>query len=389
METKERREVMRYCKRCVMPDTRPHSIFDDEGICQACRNYDKQKKVNWEARFEELKSICEKYKRADGYYDCIIAVSGGKDSHFLTYMMKERMGLNPLLVCVADPFTSTATGVHNLRNLGESFGCDTIVFNMSVDLFRKVTKIGFEELGEPLRFIEASIYIVPFKYAVALNIPLVVFGENAAYTYGAIAEDGYSVKRYILAGHSAAGEKLGNTITEFWVKQGISINELNAIIPPTQEDLERVKPEPIFMSYFVPWDDERNYQIAKRYGFKDLHHEWKREGYIEDYGQIDSMAYLVHLWMKYPKFGFARATDIASRWIRKGKITREEAEKLVIENDHKLDQRAIEDFITFMGYSQTRFWDIVECFWNPELFEKVDDVWQLKDHVYRNLTGRG
>ena len=115
METKERREVMRYCKRCVMPDTRPHSIFDDEGICQACRNYDKQKKVNWEARFEELKSICEKYKRADGYYDCIIAVSGGKDSHFLTYMMKERMGLNPLLVCVADPFTSTATGVHNLR----------------------------------------------------------------------------------------------------------------------------------------------------------------------------------------------------------------------------------------------------------------------------------
>lgn len=372
-----------------MPDTRPHSIFDDEGICQACRNYDKQKKVNWEARFEELKSICEKYKRADGYYDCIIAVSGGKDSHFLTYMMKERMGLNPLLVCVADPFTSTATGVHNLRNLGESFGCDTIVFNMSVDLFRKVTKIGFEELGEPLRFIEASIYIVPFKYAVALNIPLVVFGENAAYTYGAIAEDGYSVKRYILAGHSAAGEKLGNTITEFWVKQGISINELNAIIPPTQEDLERVKPEPIFMSYFVPWDDERNYQIAKRYGFKDLHHEWKREGYIEDYGQIDSMAYLVHLWMKYPKFGFARATDIASRWIRKGKITREEAEKLVIENDHKLDQRAIEDFITFMGYSQTQFWDIVECFWNPELFEKVDDVWQLKDHVYRNLTGRG
>lgn len=141
------------------------------------------------------------------------------------------------------------------------------------------------------------------------------------------------------------------------------------------------------MSYFVPWDDERNYQIAKRYGLKDLHHEWKREGYIEHYGQIDSMGYLVHPWMKYPKFGFARATDIASRWIRKGKITREEAKKLVIENDHKLDQRAMEDFITFMGYSQTQFWDIVERFWNPELFEKVDDVWQLKKYVYRKLTG--
>lgn len=246
---------MKYCKKCVMPDTRPHSIFDEQGVCQACRNYDKQKIVDWGQRFEELKALCKKYKRTDGYYDCIIAVSGGKDSHFLTYLMKERLGMNALLICVADPFTSTAAGTHNLRNLGESFGCDIIVFNMSIDLFRRVTKIGFEILGEPLRFIETAIYTIPFKYAVAFNIPLIVFGENAAYTYGTTTEDSYSANKYIMAGHSAAGEKLGNTITEFWVKKGISINELNAIILPTQEDLERVEPEPIFMSYFVPWDD--------------------------------------------------------------------------------------------------------------------------------------
>ena len=377
---------MRYCKKCVMPDTRPGTILDKEGVCQACRNYERRREVDWEARFEELKSICDKYQRNDGYYDCVVAVSGGKDSTFLTYMMKERMDMNPLLICVADPFTHTAAGTHNLRNLGESFGCDIVVFNMSIDLFRRVTRIGFEELGEPLRFVEAAIYTVPPKYAVALDIPLIVYGENAAYTYGTTIEDGYSAKRYIEAGHSAAGEKLGERITDFWRERSVPMKEMNAIIPPSQEDLERVKPEPIFMSYFVPWDDERNYAIAKRYGFKDLHHEWRREGWIENYGQIDSVAYIVHLWMKYPKFGFARATDVTARWIRKGKITREEAKKLVMEHDHKLDQRAMEDFITFMGYKPRRFWGIVEQFWNPELFENIDGVWQLKNSVRSSLT---
>lgn len=142
------------------------------------------------------------------------------------------------------------------------------------------------------------------------------------------------------------------------------------------------------MSYFVLWDDEKNYQIAKRYGFKDLHHEWTREGYIEGYGQIDSIAYMVHLWMKYPIFGFARTTDIASRWIRKGQITREEGKTLVMENDHKLDQRAMEDFINLLGYTRRQFWDIVERFWNPELFDNVDGVWRLKNPVYSDL-GKG
>ena len=376
---------MRYCKRCVMPDTRPGSIFDNKGVCQACYNHEKGEMVDWKKRKEELGKLCDKYRRQDGYYDCVIPVSGGKDSQFQTYMMKEVMGMNPLLICVSDPFTHTATGIHNLRNLGESFACDIIVFNLSVDLFRRVTKIGFEERGEPLRFIESAIYTVPHKYAVAFNIPLIVFGENAAYTYGTTAEDSYSAKKYIAAGHSASGEKLGNEITDYWQERGIPVKEMNAIIPPSQDDLNRVNPEPIFMSYFIPWDDENNLEIAKRYGFKDLHHEWKREGYIEDYGQIDSVAYTVHLWMKYPKFGFSRTTDIASRWVRKGMITREEARRLVMNYDHILDQRAMDDFTTFMGYKPRQFWSIVERFWNTEIFENVDGIWKLKDPVYSKL----
>jgi len=374
---------MKYCKRCLMPDTRPHTIFNKDGLCQACVNYEEKKKVDWDKRWSELKALCDKYRRTDGSYDCVIPVSGGKDSHYLTYIMKEQMGMNPLLITVADPFTKTIAGQKNFANLGTAFNCDMVVFNLSIDFFRRVTKIGFEELGEPLRFIEAAIYTAPYKLAVALGIPLIVFGENAAYEYGTTTQEDYSAKKYIEAGHSAAAEKLGTEITDFWLKRGIPLKEMNAIIPPSRELLEKVKPEPIFMSYFTPWDDERNYQIAKRYGFTDLVGEWRREGNIEDYGQIDSISYIVHLWMKYPKFGFGRATDIACRWIRSGKITREEGIKLVMKYDHRLDKRSMEDFIAFMGYDARQFWDIVEKFWNKDLFEYVNGAWKLKNPLWK------
>jgi N-acetyl sugar amidotransferase len=358
-----------------VPETRPHTIISKDGVCQACINYENRQKVDWAKRWGELEALCDKYRRNDGYYDCIIPVSGGKDSHFLTYIMKEKMKMNPLLVCVTDPFTHTNAGKKNLANLKEAFNRDLVEFSLSTNLFRKVTKIAFEELGEPNRFVEAAIYTVPYKFAVNLDIPLVVWGENPAYEYGTTAEEGYSAKKYIAAGHSAAAETLGKEICDFWLNRGVSLSEMNAIIPPAKVDVERVKPEPIFMSYFAPWDDERNLQIAKYYGFQDLTNEWRREGTIEDYAQIDSVAYIVHLWLKYPKFGFARVTDIVSRWIRKGKISRETAIKLVMENDSKLDQRALEDFINFIGYTPRQFWETVEKYWNKELFEKVDDIW--------------
>ena len=374
---------MKYCTKCLMPSTRPHIIFNDDGICQACINYETKRTVDFKKRFDELTSLCDKYRRDDGYYDCIIAVSGGKDSHFITYTMKEKLGMNPLLVCVADPFTHSEVGTHNLNNLTVEFGCDLIVFNISITTFKKATKIGFEELGEPLRFVEAAIYTIPFKISVAFNVPLIVFGENAAYEYGTATEDDYSAKRFIEAGHSSAGEKLSSKIEDFWIERGLTRKEVNAVVLPSEEDLERVNPEPIFLSYFVPWDDEHNMLIAKRYGFKDLHHEWRREGTLEEYGQIDSLAYFTHIWLKYPKFGFARATDIASRWIRKKKISREEGIKLVMKHDHRLDQRSLEDFNKFMGYSTKEFWDIVEKFWNREIFEKINDTWTLKNPLWK------
>ena len=369
---------MQYCKKCLMPDTRPGSIFDKNGICQACRNYERRSLVNWKERKKELREICDRYRRKDSYYDCIIPVSGGKDSHFLVYTMKKEMNMNPLLVTVGDPFTKTKAGVSNLRNLLDIFNCDHIQFNLSIDLFRRVTRMAFEEFGEPLRFIEAVIYTVPLKIAVKLGTPLIVYGENSAYEYGTTNKETLSAKEYIM--------KLFNNIdVSFWLARGVTEKEINAIIPPSEEEMNKVKPEPIFMSYFTPWSSVHHLEIAKQYGFKDLSEEWIREGCIENFEQIDSVAYTVHLWLKYPKFGFQRTSDIASRRIREGLLTLPEAKRLIMENDHKLDKRAMEDFIKFLGYTPRRFWEIVEGFRKPEIFENVNGKWRLKDPVYKDL----
>ncbi|MBU1255444.1 N-acetyl sugar amidotransferase [Patescibacteria group bacterium] len=358
-----------FCKKCLMPNTRPGSIFNKKGVCQACLNYKKRKIIDWGGREKELENLCDKYRRDDGYYDCIIPVSGGKDSHFLVYTMKVKMGMNPLLITVGDPFTKTKAGLSNFRNLEDRFDCNHILFNISIDLFRRATRIAFEETGEALKFIEYAIYTIPTLLAQKLDIPFVIFGENSAYEYGSTDKDFYLATPIV----KSISDKLEKD-KQWWIKKGLTLNEVNSI----QLDKNKPLPEVIYMSYFRPWSSVINLGIAKKYGFKDLTNEWKREGCIENFEQIDSIAYMVHLWLKYPKFGFQRTSDIASRRVREGNISLSEAKKLIKENDHKLDQLALKDFIDLLKYTPTQFWDIVEKMWNREMFKKVNGLWQLK-----------
>jgi len=356
-----------------MPDTRPETLFNDEGVCQACLNSEKRQEIDWEKRGEELRKLCDKYRRDDGYYDCLIPVSGGKDSHFQVYMMKEEMNMNPLLITVGDPFTKSQAGVSNFRNLGDAFGCDHILYNISIPLFKKVTRTAFEEFGEPLKYLETAIYTVPFKMAIKLGIPLVVCGESE-YQYGSSNKLIPTINDYI-------SQRFRRIDLDFWLQKGIPLKELNAIVPPSGKE----EPYVITLSYFKLWSSTKNLAIAKKYGFRDLHHEWKREGYIEDFEQIDSLGYLVHLWLKYPKFGFQRTSDIVSRRIRDGLLDLNEGKKLIRKNDPKLDQLSMDDFIELLGYTPKQFWDVVEKYWNREIFNKIDGIWKLKESVYEKF----
>ena len=355
---------MNRCKKCVLPDTRPGVKFTD-GVCQACTNAEKKRDIDWDSRFKELQDLCDKY-RSDGYYDCIIPVSGGKDSHYQVYIMKEVMKMNPLLLTVGDPFTKTKAGIHNIKNISERFNCDHMIFNLSTDLFRRVTRIGFEDTGEPLKFVEAAIYTVPLKIATQLRIPLVVFGENPDYEYGSPVNE-------TMMGNSYIYDIIKKIDVDYWLSKGIKLKEMNSIIPAIG-----MQPLVVFMSYFTKWDGFEHVELMKEYGFRTLKGEWDREGFIEYYDQIDSIAYLIHTWLKYPKFGHHRATDVSCYWIRDGRITREQGMEYVKEHDHKLDPIVVKDFLDFTGYTKKEFHTILDKFYNRNLFEKVGDKWILK-----------
>ena len=366
---------IRYCKNCFMPTSKPGLKIDEKGICQACRHAELKKNIDYKERFKELEKLCDKYRKNDGSYDCIIAVSGGKDSHYQTYIMKEVLKMNPLLVSVSDPFKMTKVGGENFQNISESFSCDCIKVNQSREVLRKMTKIAFEEFGSPTWAIDRGIYVAPIKMAINMGIKLVVYGENVSYEYGGVLED---------KEHYSAKEQINNDVAkkidfDFWFEKGIKKEEINMLVYPTKEEVEKAELEPIYLSYFVKWDGYKNYQIAKKYGFKSLGTEWKREGFIEDYDQIDSYGYLVHPWLKYPKFAFSRPTDVVGYWIRGGKISKREGLELLRKHENQMvDQYALKDFLDFTGYSYKEFWSIVNKFWNRDFFEKIDGIWKRK-----------
>jgi N-acetyl sugar amidotransferase len=363
-----------------MPSTRPGIEFNDENVCSACQAYTNRNKIDYKKRYEELRQLCDKYRGMNGPdgYDCMIAVSGGKDSHFQVHVMKEEMGMNPLLVTVEDNFPMTDAGIHNLKNISEEFGCDIISMKPNIKAQKSIMRKTFEEFGKPTYFIDRYIYSYPLHMAVKFCTPLLVYGENVDYEYGGSQrKETYSAMDQVnnaVASGIALSDLLGDGITK---------KDLNFFDPPIKSDLEKL--DPLYLSYFIPWNSYANYIFAKNRGFHDLTHEWNRTHHVEQFDQVDSRAYLVHSWMKYPKFGHASATDYVARFVRYGLMTREKAIELVNEHDHKLDPRCVRDFCEFTGYSESEFWAIVDKFYNPELFTKNRmGEWVLKNPLSNN-----
>lgn len=348
-----------------MPDTRPGITFNADGVCSACQAFDNRKNVDYDKRFEELEKLCDQHRGRNGSgYDCMIAVSGGKDSHYQVHVMKDLMHMNPLLVTVEDNFPMTEAGKHNLKNISEYFGCDIISMKPNIRAQKIAMRRAFERYGKPTYFIDRYIYTYPLHMALKFNTPLLVYGENVGYEYG-----GEGAKET-----ASAKEQISNGVASGIPDNlGLSDKDLMFFNPPA--DIDQI--EPIYLSYFVEWNSYNNYLYAKSVGFHDLTHEWQRTHHIEQFDQVDSRAYLVHSWLKYPKFGHGAATDYGSRFVRYGMMTRDEAMELVAKHDHALDPLCVRDFCEFCGYTEAEFWQIVDDLYNRKLFKKDVSGWAL------------
>lgn len=377
---------MKYCKRCLQPDTRPGIVFDEEQVCFACRYEERKKTIDWSVREKELEEIAEKAKneriRRGTGYDCVIGVSGGKDSTFQAVYAKEKLKLHPLLVnCAPDEITEV--GRKNIDNLNH-LGFDIISIRCNPILAKRLARKSFLEKGNIVLASEYCLYASSYIVAEKFNIPLIIQGENAALTVGAAkiqetTDDAFSVVQLdTLSGCNAADI----------IDDDMSAEDVYFYQMPDIDALRKKGIRAIFLQYYVrEWSQVNNADFSIARGLmgrttEDLHDI----GRYRRYASLDSDLAIVNQMIKYYKFGFGFATDEACYDIREGRLSREDAKWYVTEYDGKCGQQYIDMACKYLSVSETDFWNTVDKYVNKDLFEKnAAGKWTAKFKVGEDL----
>lgn len=381
---KPRASRIRYCCRCVMPATKPDLLIDDEGVCSACRSYEQRVEVDWTARREELARVLDQYRAAPGSnYDCIVPVSGGKDSHFQVLTMLE-LGANPLCVTATTDML-TPIGRRNIENI-KKFGVDYIEVSVNPVVRRRINRLCLEQVGDISWPEHVTIFTIPMRIAVQLGIRLIVWGENPQNEYGGptgAAATSRLDRRWL----EEFGGLLGLRVRDLVGQYGIEERHLVQYTYPDEAAIQQSGVAGIFLGYYVPWDSLQNAVVAQVHGFETYPHAV--EGALFNFENVDNYQTGIHDYFKYLKFAFGRATDHACMMLRRGRLQRSQAIEIVRKLDGKfpstycgLPIQSILDEID-LGYDD--FVRLCDRFTNKRLFVTDENGRLVKDR-HGNLT---
>jgi N-acetyl sugar amidotransferase len=321
--------MIRYCKNCIMPETKPDLHIDEAGVCNACRSYQSRAVVDWDGRRQELLAILDRYRSRNGSYDCIVPVSGGKDSTFQAVRMLE-LGMNPLCVTATTDKLSPI-GRRNIENL-KNLGLDYVEVTPNPVVRRRMNRLALTQVGDISWPEHVAIFTIPVRIAAQMNVPLLVWGENSQNEYGgpaAAAENHVLTRRWL----EEFGGLLGLRVSDLVGQEGIAERDLIQYTYPTDEELRRVGVTGIFLGHYLPWDGYSNALIAQAHGFETYHKVV--EGSLVNYENLDNAQTGIHDYFKFLKYGFGRATDLACMHIRRGRLRREDGVKLARLHDGK------------------------------------------------------
>lgn len=371
--------MIKYCIECLYPNTKPGLEFDERGVCDACNSSKMKEKIDWTKKKEELSKLLEKFRNTDGEkYDCIIPVSGGKDSHYQAYVMKEEFGMNPLLVSF-HPNDITEIGRKNLDNM-KKMGFDCIEFTPNPNVYLKMARFGLKELGDFQWPEHLGIFSVPVKIAIAYNIPLIVWGENPQMEYGGPEQVRSSPNLDREWNEKHGGYFLDKIKPEDMVKYGIDKKDLKAYIYPTDDEVQNVGVTGIFLGHYLKWDIFKQLELVKKLGFQE--DDEIKEGTYDGWENLDVKYTVFHDYFKFLKYGFGRATDHASIEIRAGRITREKGLELVKKHEGKIPTKYLKDFLHDADLTEEQFYGICDKFTDKKLFKINSNNELIKNELH-------
>lgn len=375
---------MLYCSKCVYPKSSAVPLaFDESGMCSGCKVASQRVDIDWDRRRKIFERMIEEYKSPDGSnYDCIIPVSGGKDSYFQIHIIKKVYGLNPLLVTYHGN-NYTPTGMKNLLNMREAFGVDHIFFTPSIEVLKTMNRLGMTMMGDMNWHGHAGIFTYPIRVAVQQNIPLMIWGEHGfmdlggMHSYNDLVEFTYRYRHE----HCLRGYEWYDFIEQA-PKYGEKL-EKKDLIPwmyPTDEEIERVGVRGIYISNFFKWEaNEHGELMKKEYGFLEAEEPFERT--YRTMSNLDDMHENgIHDYMKYIKFGYGRATDHVCKDIRAGKMTREEGIKIVNTMD-PIKSKDLYRWLDYVGWTEKKFDEVADTFRDPRVWWKDTEGNWKKDSL--------
>lgn len=364
---------MKICTNCVMPSTKPDLHFNEDGVCDACQSQkSKNSEIDWKKREEEFLDLIKQYK-VHPDYDCVIGVSGGKDSTYQVIKVLE-LGLNPLCICF-EPTIPTEIGRKNLENLN-NLGVDLIHIKRNPVVYKKLAKEAFIRTGDNEWQNHLGIFTTVPKLAVNFNIPLIIWGESPQIEYGgpATSKTRNTLDRQWL---EEFGGLLGNRISDMVGVDGLTKKDLSLYTYASDEDIHRVGVTGLFLGYYFKWDLREVVKKSKEHGFSVQ--DRPVETTYENFENLDCYSNHVHDYLKYVKYGFGRATDNACLDIRLGYIKREEGVRLVNKYDGIPPKKAINEYLNYTGFTQEEFNKIVDSYTNKRIFRRDENGKFIRD----------
>ena len=385
---------MKYCKRCVYPENaKPGIILDEDGVCSGCRLIESRPNIDWSEREKILIDILEEHKARQkekgNPYDCIIPVSGGKDSTFQTWLMRTKYNMNPLLVSYNHTF-NTPLGLRNLTNLIEKMDCNLVRYTTAPGSALRIAKYMLQKVGDVTWHYHAGIMTLPTRMAVQFDVPLIVWGEEGfSELVGMHNQDDFvEFTKKKRQEHSMRGFEPEDLLDEEDCK--LTPYDLAPFYYPDDELLEKTQVRGIYLSNFMSWNGRKQTDMI----IKDLEFETARTGSRQRtfniYDKLDDIhANGLHDYLKYLKFGYGRATDDAATEIRHGRMTREEGIDMVMKYDSNRPFD-MDIFLRAVNMTEKELMALTESHRDLNIWEKdADGSWKTKDNIGNHKNDEG